>query len=253
MTKTISIIASLLLLSLVLLTGGCDKERIVETTEYIEQIEYIEQTDTVFRVDTIVVNDSVPVGTTDTVHIYDTVSTVNTVYDTTYIHDTVNTVQYQYDTVTVTVNHYDTVTVTHWDTIQNTILQIDTVFTNQCSPNEYLAIEALQQYSNSLVMEFINAEFGYSDGWVFYLSTVQSDLTIQSSSVYDIYGFIDYWTPEWDAYYPLEYYWRMTYTGGDPADANSWQLAEPPAATAGNTQPGLKMTPPEKVSSRTIR
>jgi len=236
LTRTILTFASVFLLLLILVVGGCDKERIVETTEYIEQTEYIEMPpDTVFQVDTIVINDSVPVHTTDTVHVYDTIHTVNTVYDTAYIYDTVTTVQHHYDTVTVTIT------------------ETDTVVTLQCNPNEYLAIEALQQYSNSVVLEFINSEFGYDDGWVFYLSTIQSDLTAQSSSVYDIYGYIDYWTPDWSAYYPLEYYWRMTYIGGDPADPNNWQLGDPPASTAGDVQPGLKMTPPDKVSSRKLR
>lgn len=248
MTRTILLSASILLLALLLVAAGCDKEKIVETTEYIEQTEYIElPPDTVFQVDTIVVNDSIPVQQTDTVYVHDTVETTTTVHDTTWLYDTieiVNTVHdttYILDTIAVVVSHFDTVYVT------------DTVTSYQCSPNEYLAIEALQQYANSIVIDFIYSEFGYDDGWVFYLSTVQSDLTAQSSTVYDIYGYIDYWTPDWEAYYPLEYYYRMTFTGGDPADPNNWDLGDPPAAAPGDIQPGLKMTPPEKVSSRSIR
>jgi len=234
-TRTIFVLASVLLLSLLLIAAGCDKEKIVET-EYIEQTEYVQlPPDTVLQVDTIVVNDSVTVQQTDTVYVTDTIQTVNTVHDTTYIYDTVTTVQHHYDTVTVTVT------------------ETDTVVTYQCDPNEYLAIEAMQQYANSMVLEFIYSEFGYDDGWVFYLSTVQSDLTVQSSTVYDIYGYIDYWTPDWSAYYALEYYWRMTYTGGDPADPNNWELGDPPASASGDIEPGIKMTPAEKVSSRRIK
>lgn len=244
MNRKLFIIPLALLLGLVLLMAGCDKERIVEST--VTKTEYVNTPpDTIFMVDTVVVNDSIPIQQTDTVFVHDTVNNQTTVYDTTFVYDTVTTVQNHYDTVTVTVDHYDTVTVT--------VTETDTVTLSQCNPNEYLAIEALQQYGNSIVLDFINSEFGYSDGWVYYLTTVQTDLTIQSSNVYDIYGYIDYWTPEFDAYYPLEYYWRMTFNGGDPADPASWTLTDPPAATAADAQPGLKMTAPDKLSSRKLR
>jgi hypothetical protein len=235
LTRNILILASALLVSLLLIVAGCDKEKIVET-EYVEQTEYVQlPPDTVLQVDTIVVNDSVTVQQTDTLYLYDTIETVNTVYDTSYV----------YDTVTVTIDHYDTVTVT--------VTEIDTVVTYQCEPNEYLAIEAMQQYANPLVIDLIYSEFGYNDGWVFYLSTGQSDVTVQSSTVYDIYGYIDYWTPDWSAYYALEYYWRMTYVGGDPADPNNWDISEPSTSYGGDIQPGVKMTPADKLSSRKIR
>ena len=75
-------------------------------------------------------------------------------------------------------------------------------------------------------------------------STFQLDLTKTSSDIYDIYGFIDYWTPDWSGFYALEFYWRMTYKGGDPADPLNWELSEP-ATSPGNLQPGLKVIPAE--------
>ena len=245
LNRKLLLIPLALLLSLVLLTAGCDKEKIVEST--LTKTEYVNlPPDTILMVDTVVISDSIPVQQTDTVFVHDTVYTQNTSFDTVYVFDTVTTVEHHYDTVTVTVNHYDTVTVT--------VTETDTVTLSQCDPNEYLAIEAMQQYGNSIVIDFINSQFGYSDGWVYYLTTVQTDLTVQSANVYDIYGYIDYWTPEFDAYYPLEYYWRMTFNGGDPADPANWSLSDPPSSSApSNAQPGLKMTAPEKLSSRKLR
>jgi hypothetical protein len=196
----------LLILGGILAVGGCDKEKIVESTEYIHNTEYIElPPDTVFQVDTIFINDSTTIHTTDTVFQIDTVVQVNNVYDT----------------VTITVT--------------------DTVLMNQCEPNEHLAFAALQHYSDPLVFEFIYNEFAIEGGWVFYLSEYQLDMTKQSTSVYDIYGYIDYWMTDWSGYYPLEFLWRMTYTGGDPADANNWQMSDPPGAAPGH-QPGIRMT-----------
>ena len=67
-------------------------------------------------------------------------------------------------------------------------------------------------------------------------------MTVQSSSVYDIYGYIDYWAPEWADFYSFEYYWRMTYTGGDPTNPNNWDISEPPGYVP-NFQPGINMIP----------
>ena len=197
------IVFILVALSLILLYG-CEKEKIVESTEYIETTEYVQlPPDTVFVSDTLMGVDSV--------FIYDT--TIQTVWDTVVQQVTV------YDTIVTVQQNYDTVTI------------IDTILTVQCNPNEHFAFAALQYHTDPLVLEFINQEFGFSDGWIFYLSEFQSDLSTSSSSVYDIYGFIDYWTPDWSAYYPLEYYWRITYVSGDPANPNNWTLSEPPAAS----------------------
>jgi len=209
----------LVVLFLVLLAAGCQKEKIVESTEYVHDIEYVQlPPDTVIHTDTVYRNDSVTVHTVDTVRIIDTIIQINHVYDT-----------------VVQVNHvYDTVVVT------------DTVLTVRCDPSEPLAIAALQYHCDPLVIEFINQEFGYTDGWVLYLSAFQVELTRQSSDVYDVYGYIDYWTPDWSGYYPLEFYWRMVYTGGDPADPDNWDLTEPPTGAPAGHQPGIRI--PEETS-----
>jgi len=194
-----------------LLLAACDKEKLVESTEYVHDIEYVElPADTIYRVDTVFSNDSVTIEQVDTVVMSDTIVQVDYVYDTVVITDTLE--------VTVT----------------------DTLETLQCNPNEYFAVAALHYYCDPLVIQFINQEFGLNDGWIFYLSTFQLGLTKQSSNVYDIHGYIDYWTPDWSGFYPLEFYWRMTFTGGDAADVDNWQLDSPPAAVS-NYQPGFKL------------
>lgn len=213
------ILAATVLVSLAL-TAGCDKERIVESTEYIENTEYIEVPgDTVFRVDTVFNGDSVIVTKTDTVTVTLTDTLVQTDYDTVTIIDTVVTIQ----------NHYDTTVV------------VDTVETVQYSPNEYLAIAAVHYYNDPLVIDVVNQEFGLTDGWILYLSSFQLSVTQQSSDVYDIYGYIDYWTPDWSGYYPLEFYWRVTYDGGDPGNPDNWTLSNPPGATSAGHSPGINI------------
>jgi hypothetical protein len=290
--KKFLIVGALLSLILALLTlTGCDREKIVESTEYVHDIEYIEvppdtiwyidtvftgdsvtiyATDTVFRIDTLVqlveVFDTVQVHDTIATQNYDTVTVVDTVvqvvngYDTVFVHDTIVTVQHHYDSVyvidtvvhvnyvhdtvfvgdtVVTVqHHYDTVTVI--DTViqvsyvYDTTVIIDTVMTSQGTPNALLAFTALQYYSDPLVFEAINAEFGINDGWVFYISAYQLEMTKQSDEVYDFYGLIDYWTPDWSAFYPFEFFWRMQYVSGDPADPRNWEMVEPPGYAAGH-------------------
>lgn len=204
--------ALIAVIAVFLTVAGCDKEKIVESTEYVHNTEYVElPPDTVLLVDTVFTSDSV----------------FNT--------DTVVQVDYVYDTVHV------------YDTVTNVIT--DTVLMNQCTPNEYLALAALQHYSDPLVMELINQEFNLTDGWIFYLSALQLDLTKHSPEVYDIYGYIDYWTVDWSGFYPLEFYWRLTYSGGDPADPNNWNMSDPPGGAPGY-QPGIKMVQdPARVQS----
>ncbi len=203
MTRMFIYGAMLLLVAALLGAAGCDKQKIVES--YIHDTQYVEQPpDTVFMVDTVFTNDSVLINHTDTV----------------LVHDTVVQVSYIHDTVTVTVT--------------------DTVMTAQCTPNEHLAFAALQYYCDPLVIDLVNSEFGLTDGWIFYLSAFQIELTQQSANIYDIYGYIDYWTTDWSGYYPIEYFWRMTYTGGDPADPENWQLDDPPAS-APDHSPGVKV------------
>jgi len=73
------------------------------------------------------------------------------------------------------------------------------------------------------------------------LSLAMTFTSSPSTGVYDFYGYIDYWTPDWSGYYLLEYYWRMTYLGGDPTDPNNWRLSDPPAGASGRDS-GLKLS-----------
>lgn len=222
------------LFAAVLFINSCDKERIVESTERVT--EYIQLppdtvtvTVTVFDTDTVFQTDSIYMNSTDTVRIHDTIRTTVTVI----VHDTVVTVQHHYDTTIVLdtvvqiVNHYDTTVVT------------DTILRTQCNPSAITAIGAMASKTDPMVIDFINQEFGFDDGWVLYLSPEMMDVTQVSTNVYDIYGYIDYWTPDWSGFYPFEMGWRLTYISGDPANPNSWQMVEPPSTTSSH-QNGLK-------------
>jgi len=209
-------------LSVFLIVNGCDREKIVESTEYIHDIEYVELPgDTVFQVDTVYSSDSL--------YSFDTILIYDTVYETNHIYDTVTVYQTVYDTTFLT----------------------DTVTTSEGGPNEFLAITALEYYCDDLVLQAVNAELGYTDGWIFYLSTFQLGLTEQSPTVYDLYGYIDYWKGDWADFAAFEYYWRLTYTGGDPTDPNNWQMTEPPMPTSGH-YPGLNKTT-EQPQTQSIR
>ena len=73
----------LLVILLFLVTAGCEKERIVESTEYIRDIEYIElPADTIYKVDSIFINNSDTINNFDTVYIHDTITYDNNIYDT---------------------------------------------------------------------------------------------------------------------------------------------------------------------------
>lgn len=198
------------LAALLLVATGCTKERILESTEYIEVKEYIQLPgDTVFQVITI----------TDTVYAQGPADTVYSIhYDTVYsnIFDTVYSV------------HYDTVTI------------IDSVGNGMGSPNVQLAISALQYYNNPLILQFTLTEFGMPNGWIFYLTEHQTDAQEAAPGVFDIYGYIDYWTPDWSGFLPLEYLWRITHTGGDPALSSNWVLSNTPLGVIGFT-PGLHL------------
>ncbi len=215
------------LLAVALFSNSCDKEKIVQSTEKVT--EYIQLppdtvtvTVTVTEKDTVFLTDSIFVGETDTVRIHDTIRTTVTV------HDTVITVQHHYDTTVVldtvvqvqVVNHYDTTVV------------IDTVLRTQCNPSAITAIGAMASKTDPMVIDFINEEFGFDDGWVLYLSPEMMEVIQVSTNVYDIYGYIDYWTPDWSGFYPFEMGWRLTYVSGDPANPASWQMVEPPAGTS---------------------
>ncbi|MEW6051489.1 MAG: hypothetical protein AB1644_10565 [Candidatus Zixiibacteriota bacterium] len=197
--------------SMILLSGGCDKEKIVNSKEYIHDIEYIQlPPDTVLFIDTVYNNDSVIITRTDTIR----------------IHDTVRTTVYVYDTITTVHNFYDTVVV-H-----------DTVVRTLYAPNSPHAVAAMEYQTDPLVLDFILQQFGMTDGWVYYLSPSQMEIVQVSTNVYDIYAYVDYWAADFSGYYPLEVYWRLTYTSGDPANPNNWQMTDPPAAVAGH-KPGI--------------
>ena len=213
----------LILLLIALLIFGCDKEKIVTTTETVKEIEYIESppdtitiTDTIFRTDTTVTNSSDTVYLTETEYIHDTVIVTETVVDT------INTIHNIYDTITVIVT------------------VVDTVEVPTSTPNEINAYSAMQYHTDPAVLELINAEFGYTDGWVLYLSNFQNDVANPSTGVFEFYGVIDYWTADFSGYYPLEYYWRVSFTGGDPTNPLNWQLSDPPTAVNGKNS-GLQI------------
>lgn len=212
------IIASAALIILTLISG-CESERIVESTEYIERIEYINAPpDTVLLLDSIVIYDSTTVSNVDTVFRTDTVIQRQFVYDTVNRTDTVLQQQFIYDTT----------------------LLVDTVLQAQCTPNENLAFAALQYYADTEVLAFINAEFGVAGGWVLYMSQFQVTKNSSSPNSYQFSGVIDYWTTDWQQYYPLEFAWVVTYSSGDPANELNWSLSEPaPAPT--NPTPGLSL------------
>jgi len=214
---------------IIILIFGCDKEKTITSTEYIHEIEYLQgPTDTVLvidtlqKIDTLVFHDTVTIGGTDTIIAYDTV--YNTIIDTQEI------TEYIFDTVVKIENFYDTVIVNH----------IDTVTAYECQPFVHFAFTSLQFYADPIILDFINTEYGYTDGWVYYLSITQSDIQSPSAGVYDIYGYADYWTTDFAGFYPLEYYWRMSYLGGDPSDPENWELSDPPTQTTSKSG-GLKI------------
>jgi len=251
-------IFALAVILLPLFLFGCDKERIVESTEYIEKVEYIElPPDTIFVRDTLIDYDSVLVYSTDTVTVRDTIRTTIhdtvlqyvTIFDTTIAFDTVIVIQQFTDTVTI--GSTDTVFINHSDTVRITNTIIDTVLVAQNTANQGLAFSALTYQSNTIVIDFINTEYGITEGYIFYLNEFQSDITQVSSNVYDIYGLIDFWTTDFTGFEALEYYWRLTFAGGDPSDPTRWQMTDPPGQSAGR-QPGIhvvnKSATPERIA-----
>lgn len=200
--------AALLLLTVVILATGCDKERTITSTEIVHDTKYIElPPDTIFVIDTVSGIDTLIIHDIDTVRKTDTLR-INVI-----IHDT----------VIRTVNNYDTIRRT--DTV--------TVTVTSFQPNATTAVAAMQAQTDPQVLQFAFDNFGLSDGWVFYLTPAQMEVTQSSAKVWDVFAYVDYWTPDWAGYYPLEVYWRMTYKSGDPADPNNWTMTDPPAAIAG--------------------
>lgn len=151
----------------------------------------------------------------DTVFVHDTVFSNNgnptTVYDTTFVHDTV----------------------------VQTVTQVDTVTIQSSGPTVYTAFTAMQAYTDAQVIADVNATVGYTDGWVLYLSAYQSYIDNPSTNVWDLAGYIDYWSPDFSDFYAYEYGWRVSYVSGDPGDPNNWQFSDIPAG-APNGANGLK-------------
>lgn len=158
--------------------------------------------------------------------------------------ETTEYIQLPADTVVQVVTITDTVYSIQYDTVRI----IDSV-SGVADPNVHLAISALQYYNNPLVIEFVRAELGLSDGWIFYLSEFQTDRQEASPGVYDFYGYINFWAPDWSGYYPFDYLWRITHTGGDPSVSSNWALTESPLGVAGYS-PGLHFV---KESARAAR
>lgn len=187
---------------------GCDKEKIVTTTETVKETEYVEVPgDTVFLIDTIYNSGS---GSVDT--IYQT----NTVYDTVYQNNTIHDTVYQ----------------------TNTVYVYDTVETQSLTPDDHQAYAALQYNVDPMLMDVIYDAYGYSDGWILYLSTWLNTVDNPSAGVYDFNGVVEYWTLDWSGYEPFEYYFRVTYNGGDPSDVANWTVTDPPA-TVNGYKPGI--------------
>ena len=312
MRSALVVIASILVISVLFILPGCDKERIVTTTEYIQEIEYIEHPpdtvtvhdtvalvdphwDTISIVDTVVqvsyIYDTMRIYDTvrltepyyDTTILIDTVYQYNNVFDTMFVVDTVLKIEYHYETVTIVdtvyqtdpvydtvvvadtvvtiVNHYDTTmivdTIYQTDPVYDTVVLFDTVVTiqqfydttyivdtvgSEANPNALMAYTAMQYYSDPMVIDAINQEFGIDDGWIFYLSIYTNEVAYPSTGVFDIYGQIDYWTPDWSAFYPFEYFWRMTYISGDPSDPRNWEMSDPPGSYAPDRPIGVNRT-----------
>ena len=201
-------------LFLTILAAGCNKEKIVESTEYVHDIQYVESPpDTVTIRDTIYRSDSVIVHSTDTVKITDTLRITNTIHDTVRITNVVH------------------------DTVRITSIVHDTVLKAQCTASTQLAIDAMISQAEPLLSDFLMEQVGQNDGWVFHLSPSQMDVSQASSTVWDIYSVVDYWAADWSGYYQVEMYWRMTFNGGDASNPSNWSMSDPPAAQ--KYQPGI--------------
>lgn len=206
---------------LTILAAGCNKERIVESTEYVHDIQYIESPpDTIIVRDTLFRSDSVIIYTRDTIRITDTLRITNTVYDTVRI-----------------------TTVVH-----------DTVLKAQCTPSQQMAVDAMVSQADPLILEFLMQQVGENDGWVFHLSPSQMDISQVSSTVWDIYSLVDYWAADFSGYYQVEMLWRMTFNGGDASNPNNWTMTDAPASPRyrPGLNPAMKATSP-KLLGPTIR
>ncbi|MBK7142510.1 MAG: hypothetical protein IPH75_10555 [bacterium] len=234
MTRRILIGTCLLLIASLLWIAGCDKERIVNSKEYIYETKYVESPpDTITLIDTVNIGDTMIINRVDTIRITD----IDTIIRTVTVHDTVRITSVVHDTVrTVQIN---------WDTV----VVHDTITRNQCLPNVITAIAAMEAQTDPLIYEFILGELGLDGGWNLYQTPNEMEVNQVSSTTWDIYSYVDYWAPDWSGYYPLEVYWRMTYRSGDPADPDNWQMSDPPTAVAGHIGGVSKITRKTEVRS----
>lgn len=239
MKRSFFIVAPVVIFAILILSIGCNKERIVESTEYVYDTKYVESPpDTVFSIDTVFQSDSVIIHDGDTVYRIDTVIQVNQIHDTVLttivVHDTIRTTVVVYDTVETIRYHYDTVTVT--------VTVTDTVTKTSYAPSGPTAIVAMQYYTDEILYEYMYDNYDLEDGWIFYLSSYQLYISQASTNVYDIYAYVEYWSSDWYDYYAFEIYWRLTYKSGDPSNPSNWTMSEPPSAVSGH-QPGIKAVP----------
>ncbi|SYZ72494.1 exported hypothetical protein [Candidatus Zixiibacteriota bacterium] len=220
--KAIFIILAALMIAALSLLSCNNKEKIVNSTEYVHDIQYVQSPpDTIIHIDTVLVHDSSTAPTADTV------LRIDTVYQTNTIHDTVRTTVIVHDTVVTVRNIFDTVVVT------------DTVTLTQCAPSGTSAVIAMEVQTDPLVLDYANQNYGLSDGYIFYLTPSEMNISKVATGVYDIYAYLEYYSTDWSQYEAFEIYWRMTYVSGDPNDPSNWQMADPPSAVADH-QPGLK-------------
>lgn len=231
--RSISSFFSGLALPVVLLIfWGCDKEKIVTTTEYVHDTKYIEMPpDTVRMIDTVFSSDTSYINGRDTVFLLDTI------YHNSVIYDTIRITTIIHDTVLVFRDRYDTVII------------IDTVLQTQFSATSPLAVAAMTYHTDPLVFDFVNREYGWGEGYIFYITPSQMDIAHPSANVYDIYGYLEYYSSNWANYVPIEFYWRITYRSGDPSNPNNWQMSEPPSAISVR-QPGLNSVTGGSLSPR---
>ena len=62
MIKPVVIIVALIIIAMILSLPGCEREKIVESTEYVHESEFVAlAADTVFRIDTVFTQDSTTV------------------------------------------------------------------------------------------------------------------------------------------------------------------------------------------------
>ncbi len=214
--------SGLAFLALILFFWGCDKEKIVQTTEYVHDTKYIEMPpDTVRMIDTIFSSDTSYINHRDTIFLLDTI------YQNSVIYDTIRITTIIHDTVLVYRDRYDTVVI------------IDTFLQTQYLPSSPLAVAAMEFHTDPLVLDFVSQEYGWGDGYIFYITPSQMEITHPSANVYDIYGYLEYYSSDWANYVPIEFYWRVTYRSGDPSNPSNWQMSDPPSAISVH-QPGLK-------------